>query len=90
MKINLKLISLITILGSLFYFLSYKNKTNKSIAPIVQPKEQVIILDKKIINEQNKLNFNFYNITNFKSELNENDYIQVIICEKKELFYIQQ
>jgi hypothetical protein len=47
MKINLKTISLIAILGSLFYFLSHKNKTVKSIAPIVQPKEQVNILDKK-------------------------------------------
>jgi hypothetical protein len=47
MKINIKLISLITILGSLFYFLGHKNKTFKSIAPIIQPKEQVIIVDKK-------------------------------------------
>ena len=56
---------------------------------LYEPQYIRLILDKKIINEQNKLNFNFYNITNFKSELNENDYIQVIICEKKELFYIQ-
>lgn len=49
MKLNLKLISLITILGTLFYFLGHKNKTNKSLAPIVnQPKEQTAILDKKI------------------------------------------
>jgi hypothetical protein len=48
MKINLKIISLITILGTLFYFLGYKNKTTKSTAPIInQPEEQVIILDKK-------------------------------------------
>lgn len=47
MKLNLKTISLIAILGSLFYFLGHKNKTSKSIAPIVQPKEQVNILDKK-------------------------------------------
>jgi hypothetical protein len=50
MKINLKTISLIAILGSLFYFLSHKDKTVKSLAPIVQPKEQVIILDKKTNN----------------------------------------
>ena len=50
MKINIKLISLIAILGSLFYFLSYKNKTVKSIAPIIQHKEQVNILDKKTNN----------------------------------------
>ena len=56
---------------------------------LYEPQYVRLILDKKIINEHNKLNFNFYNITNFKSELNENDYIQVIICEKKELFYIQ-
>ena len=49
MKLNLKTISLIAILGSLFYFLSNKNKTNKSIAPIAnQPKEQLTIVDKKI------------------------------------------
>ena len=41
MKINLKLISLITILGTLFYFLGHKNKNNSSI-------EQVTIIDKKI------------------------------------------
>ena len=56
---------------------------------LYEPQYVRLILDKKIINECDKLNFNFYNITNFKSELNENDYIQVIICEKKELFYIQ-
>ena len=50
MKINLKLISLIVILGYLFYFLGHKNKTIKSLAPIVQPKEQVIIVDKKTNN----------------------------------------
>jgi hypothetical protein len=50
MKLNLKTISLITILGTLFYFLGHKNKTVKSIAPIVQPKEQVIILAKKTNN----------------------------------------
>ena len=44
MKINLKLISLITILGTLFYFLDHKNKNNNSIQPI----EQITILDKKI------------------------------------------
>ena len=43
MKINLKLISLITILGSLFYFLGHKNKNNNSNEPI----EQVTIIDKK-------------------------------------------
>ena len=47
MKLNLKIISLIAILGSLFYFLGHKNKTIKSIAPIIQHKEQVNILDKK-------------------------------------------
>jgi len=44
MKINLKLISLITILGTLFYFLGHKNKNNSSIEQI----EQVTIVDKKI------------------------------------------
>ena len=44
MKLNFKSISLITILGTLFYFLGHKNKNNNSIQPI----EQVIILDKKI------------------------------------------
>ena len=49
MKLNLKLISLITILGSLFYFLGHKNKTSKSITSIMlEPKQQVTILDKKI------------------------------------------
>ena len=48
MKLNLKTISLITALGTLFYFLGHKNKTVKSLAPILnQPKEQVTILDKK-------------------------------------------
>jgi hypothetical protein len=42
MKLNFKLLSLITILGTLFYLLSHKN--NNSIQPI----EQVTILDKKI------------------------------------------
>ena len=52
MKLNLKTISLIAILGSLFYFLSHKNKTNKSIAPIViEPKQQLIIVDKKTNSE---------------------------------------
>ena len=44
MKLNLKIISLITILGTLFYFLGHNNKNNNSIQPI----EQIIILDKKI------------------------------------------
>jgi len=48
MKLNLKLISLIVILGSLFYFLGHNNKTNKSIAPIVNQQEEPRILDKKI------------------------------------------
>ena len=53
MKINLKTISLIAILGSLFYFLGHKNKTSKLIAPIVQePKEQLAIVDKKINSEK--------------------------------------
>jgi hypothetical protein len=43
MKLNLKLISLITILGTLFYFLGHNNKNNNSIQPI----EQITILDKK-------------------------------------------
>jgi len=43
MKLNLKIISLITILGTLFYFLGHNNKNNNSIQPI----EQIIILDKK-------------------------------------------
>jgi hypothetical protein len=45
MKLNLKTISLIAILGSLFYFLSNKNKTLKSIAPVII---EEIVLDKKI------------------------------------------
>ena len=45
MKLNLKLISLIAILGTLFYFLGHKNKTNKSLAPVVI---EEILLDKKI------------------------------------------
>jgi hypothetical protein len=48
MKLNLKTISLIVSLGALFTFLGHKNKTVKSLAPIVQPKEQLIIVDKKI------------------------------------------
>jgi len=44
MKINLKLISLIAILGSLFYFLGHKNKTNKSLAPVII---EETVLDKK-------------------------------------------
>jgi len=46
MKLNLKTISLIVLLGALFTFLG--NKNNKSIAPIAQqPEERVTILDKK-------------------------------------------
>lgn len=45
MKLNLKTISLIAILGSLFYFLGHKNKTTKSLAPVVI---EEIVLDKKI------------------------------------------
>ena len=44
MKLNFKSISLITILGTLFYLLSHKNKNNNSTQAI----EQVTILDKKI------------------------------------------
>jgi len=44
MKINLKTISLIAILGSLFYFLSHKNKTIKSTAPVII---EETVLDKK-------------------------------------------
>ena len=44
MKLNLKTISLIAILGSLFYFLSHKNKTIKSTAPVVI---EETVLDKK-------------------------------------------
>lgn len=44
MKLNLKTISLIAILGSLFYFLSHKNKNTKSLAPVVIKE---IVLDKK-------------------------------------------
>jgi hypothetical protein len=44
MKLNLKLISLITILGTLFYFLGHKNKTNKSLALVII---EEIVLDKK-------------------------------------------
>ena len=48
MKINYKTISLIALLGILFTFLSEKNKTNKSIAPIInEPKQTLTILDKK-------------------------------------------
>ena len=47
MKINLKTISLIVLLGVLFTFLGYKDKTNKSIAPIVNQQEEPTILDKK-------------------------------------------
>jgi len=46
MKINLKTISLIVLLGALFTFLGHKNKTSKSIAPIVEQKQQLTILDK--------------------------------------------
>jgi len=45
MKLNLKTISLIVILGSLFYFLGHKDKTSKSTAPVIIEK---IVLDKKI------------------------------------------
>jgi hypothetical protein len=44
MKINLKTISLIAVLGSLFYFLGHKNKTLKSLAPVVI---EEIVLDRK-------------------------------------------
>jgi hypothetical protein len=48
MKINYKTISLIALLGILFTFLGEKNKTNKSIAPIInEPKQTGTILDKK-------------------------------------------
>jgi hypothetical protein len=48
MKINLKTISLIVLLGALFTFLGHKNKTSKSlVANVIQPKEQLTILDKK-------------------------------------------
>jgi hypothetical protein len=48
MKLNLKIISLITILGTLFYFLGHKNRTIKSTASIVkQPEEQATKVDKK-------------------------------------------
>jgi hypothetical protein len=49
MKINLKTISLIAILGSLFYFLSHKNKTIKSTAPVII---EEIVLDKKTNSEK--------------------------------------
>jgi hypothetical protein len=53
MKLNLKTISLIAILGSLFYFLSHKDKTIKSIVPIMQePREELTIVDKKINSEK--------------------------------------
>lgn len=42
MKLNFKLILLITILGSLFYFLGHKNNNS------TQPIEQITIVDKKI------------------------------------------
>jgi hypothetical protein len=49
MKINLKTISLIVLLGALFTFLGHKNKTSKSIVPIMQePREELTIVDKKI------------------------------------------
>ena len=47
MKLNLKIISLITILGTLFYLLNYKNKTSKSTAPVII---EEIVLDKKTNN----------------------------------------
>jgi hypothetical protein len=47
MKINLKTISLIAILGSLFYFLSHKNKTIKSTAPIIEEVKEQVIINKK-------------------------------------------
>jgi hypothetical protein len=52
MKINLKTISLIVLLGTLFTFLGHKNKTSKSIAPIVEQKQQVTILDKNTNSEK--------------------------------------
>ena len=53
MKLNLKTISLIVLLGALFTFLGHKNKTIKSIAPIViEPKKQLTIVDKKINSEK--------------------------------------
>ena len=53
MKINLKTISLIVILGALFTFLGHKNKTSKSIARIMQePREELTIVDKKINSEK--------------------------------------
>jgi hypothetical protein len=49
MKLNLKTLSMIILLGTSFYFLSHKNKTIKSLAAnVIQPKEQLPILDKKI------------------------------------------
>jgi hypothetical protein len=45
MKINLKIITLTVILGSLYYFLS-NNKNNKTEIRIKQ-KEQITIIDKK-------------------------------------------
>jgi hypothetical protein len=48
MKLNLKTLSLIILLGTSFYFLGNKNKTTKSlVANIAQPKEQPTILDEK-------------------------------------------
>ena len=53
MKLNLKTISLIVLLGAFFTFLGHKNKTIKSIAPIViEPKKQLTIVDKKINSEK--------------------------------------
>jgi hypothetical protein len=47
MKLNLKTISLITILGSLFYFLGHKNKTTKSTAPIIEEAKEQVRINKK-------------------------------------------
>ena len=46
MKLNLKLISLIIILGTLFYLLVQKHKKSL-VAQIKNPQEQLTILDKK-------------------------------------------
>jgi hypothetical protein len=46
MKLNLKLISLIIILGTLFHFLAQKHKKSL-VAQIKNPQEQLTILDKK-------------------------------------------
>jgi len=48
MKLNLKTISLIVILGTLFYFLGHKNKTTKSTASIAEEAKEQVIINKKI------------------------------------------